>query len=622
MCIGYVIKFILRHKEYLCPYFLPLQVVVCGHTGCGSRIQHAFGHGVCRTHAPCLNTERESVTFWSPNKCSVCFAAWKAVELNNEYSAPYKTQLRQWVQGFQTSRNYNGPYLPCESVRQMLFPTAGLDKVVSPPLEVSFQTFEGNYVLASDDEDQVSLESGQIPFPLSSQAPRLTGRMMEQMKVTPVPPKLKKHRSSTVPGTSFCVDAGEEMDTMEPELPKVPLVSIPQPASNELLLELLCEVKSLKEAKASCSSLPPLDSAPPEEAGNPWRSCLYTAKADGSLFVAEGQSFKLSKLEFFPSLEVFPKCYFRFITGMLGSDKVPAETVILSTADAMKYLSTWSKDVLGGQKATKGCLGLSDPIFLAPGSFSPPFFGKILKAVEKQFLDDPKDSFSSLKEIKPFGMICPSESKTFPEFKELSAIFETGKLDQGIATKQFNEELPQIASDIITAEFNARKVLARSFSTQCILERQMLVDPSASWVSVAAKLHCETVGRDLLAFMKAKSACRNAVLGRNKGSAEVRELLRSSHFCPKLFPEELVTKLRAAANRTNESLMLRWKLAPKGTSSGGKRSHSSSSSDLGRGRSKNRRRSKGSGGRGGQQPFRSPVENPKFEADSSLGQYP
>ena len=56
-------------------------------------------------------------------------------------------------------------------------------------------------------------------------------------------------------------------------------------------------------------------------------------------------------------------------------------------------------------------------------------------------------------------MVCLSESKTFPEFKELRAIFETGKLDQGIATEQFDEELPQIASDLITADFNARNHL-------------------------------------------------------------------------------------------------------------------------------------------------------------------
>ena len=226
--------------------------------------------------------------------------------------------------------------------------------------------------------------------------------------------------------------------------------------------------------------------------------------------------------------------------------------------------------------------------------------------------------YASFKEYKPVTALSFSTSKLVPEADGLTSVFTEVKLKPDAPSFQLKDTFEKIPQALITEEGKARNRLARSLTLQLELEALLKADPSKKELAVACKLNSATYADHLAAFIVAKRKCRSAVLGKAGIKHETTMLIESSVFCPNLFPEDKVNEVLDLAKRENVSLFKRWAMpALKPATSS---SSSASTSASGGKKRRYRYRNPQSKRRQTAQEFRSPANNPKFEAKGKASQ--
>ena len=111
-----------------------------------------------------------------------------------------------------------------------------------------------------------------------------------------------------------------------------------QAAARSFALEK--RVEELATTSVTRTSIPgmPLKSCPSTSSDNPWRP-VSGSTVDKTLHLDGKISFKLECLDFFPSREVFPNCYYRLNVAACSGNRIPAETVILPQTEASSILA-------------------------------------------------------------------------------------------------------------------------------------------------------------------------------------------------------------------------------------------------------------------------------------------
>ena len=95
---------------------------MCQVQTCNIQFTTYCSHPVCRKHAPCRKVFG-GASYWDPTNCVHCLGSIQLVKsINPEVNKQALFETRHWVSGF--SRNRQGPYLPSEEMRKLLFPTA------------------------------------------------------------------------------------------------------------------------------------------------------------------------------------------------------------------------------------------------------------------------------------------------------------------------------------------------------------------------------------------------------------------------------------------------------------------------------------------------------------------
>ena len=125
-------------------------------------------------------------------------------------------------------------------------------------------------------------------------------------------------------------------------------------------------VEELAAASVTRTSIPgmPLESRPPMSSDNPWRPVLGSI-VDGTLHLDGKISFKLERLDFFPSRDAFPNCYYRLNIAVCSGNRIPAETVILPQTEVSSILVEQARG-LGFKQLEKGFMESGQLVFSTP----------------------------------------------------------------------------------------------------------------------------------------------------------------------------------------------------------------------------------------------------------------
>ena len=293
----------------------------CQAEGGGNKVSNPCGHSVCRRHAPCAVRHNEG-TYWSREECEVCSSLWeKCLSSSRDIKKPAMTSLKSWVAGF--SRNTKGPYLDSEISRAILFPGAKESTVFGYS---SLARDEQDDDVPLEDEDRLLKEPSYAPSVRSEE-----GSVHSEMEVEASP--------------SLAVQASPAPSLVVPP----PAAAAPDAGTAAILAAMAQMQESFKRSQESFENslremkdkihvlesgcqpeIPglPLSQCPPTTSGNPWCP-VGSGRIEQGMFKLNYQTwFKLENVEFFPSQEDFPRCYYRLNSAAAGN-KIPAETVIL-----------------------------------------------------------------------------------------------------------------------------------------------------------------------------------------------------------------------------------------------------------------------------------------------------
>ena len=576
--------------------------VICRAEGCGNKVCNPCGHLVCRRHAPCTVRYSEGA-YWTKGECEVCCSLWdKCLSSSRDVKKPAVTSLKSWVAGF--SRNTKGPYLDCELSRAVLFPGAKESSVFGfSSLEEEEQGVEE---VSQEDEDRL-LQGPSAATPAHSAASSAHSEMEVEHA-----PSLAVHPS---PAPSVAPPAAPDTGLAA----VLAAMTAMQETFTATIGKLEQKIQVLESGASTEVPGVPLSSCPPTTSTNPWTPVGKARVEEGMLKLSHDTYYKLENLEFYPSMDVFPNCYFR-LNSAAASNKIPAETVILPQSEASALMATYARKH-GFTQEEKGLIESRQLVFSAPKDLKLPFWTKATKAVLKSFKENEVNSYALLKEYKAVTAFSFRECESVPEVEGFSSIFTEQKLKADSPSFQLKDTFEKVPNSLLVDEMKARYRLARSLSLQVQLETMLAADPSQKDLAVSCKMNSATYAEHLAAFITAKRKCRSAVLGKAGIKHETTMLVESSVFCPNLFPEDKVQEVLDLAKRENVSLFKRWAMPPlKPVASA---SSTSSTSGGKKRRYKPRNWQSGSAKRQhSAQESSSPATNPKFEAKGkSAGSY-
>ena len=528
-----------------------LQEVKCSTMCCDRRVEKPFGHSHCREHARCGKKSVLYGLYWVPEECTICCDMLYAAT-DDEPNLRALEDLRAWVKGFARAtkpKGTSGPkvYLPSERMRVLLFPGADCRTVVG--VETSG--------LAPDSLASAQGESGEAGGLLAPSAPPPVEGM--DLEESPNPPSLSSvsasgpsgSQGSAPPDQAFFLQLMSQLKEMKDG----------QERLSKKVAEIAQAVPGTSAASTSGGVSDP--SLPETPDTNPWKPCEWFYLKHGVVHMGHLQ-YSVDQLEFHPNIAMWPNCYCRFRDSAFTGLKIPQETVLLSHTEANALVAKLA-NCMDHSTAGKGSCGSSDPVFVADGSVVPPFMGKITKAVLES-LEGRKEAYKGLKETKPFSLLVPSKSDTFPEFEDFFSIFQGGdKLASDVGDIQLKESFPKLTKALIDAEHKARIRLGSSATLQMVIETAQLMDKDFPLAALMAKLHASEYGDALDAFVKAKRECRRHVVGRAKNDHDAKSLIASSCFCSRLFPEDKVKEILDLAQRDNKTLRVKWQM-PEGSS--------------------------------------------------------
>ena len=160
-------------------------------------------------------------------------------------------------------------------------------------------------------------------------------------------------------------------------------------------------------------------------------------------------------------------------------------------------------------------------------------------------------AMSALRECRATSMVFPGSEK----WTDIVATFESGKLAQDIATKQFSETLPLLSDAKLKIELEAREKLANSLHVLTSMELLAANYDSCDLFPMLAKAHLPAVVRNLQEFANARRALRVHTFMNAKVRHEPNRLINSSLWGAGLFPEEIVKEILAKAASENRSLL-------------------------------------------------------------------
>ena len=308
--------------------------VICRADGCGNRVANPCGHSVCRRHAPCAVRHSEG-TYWSREECDVCSSLWeKCISSSRDVKKPALTSLKSWVAGF--SRNTKGPYLDSELSRAVLFPGAKESAVFGYSSPAGEEEQED---VSLEDEDRLLREPSAAASVRSEE-----GSVHSEMEVEPSPslavhpspaPSVVAPPPAADPGTAAILAA---MAQMQETLKRS------QESFESSIKEMKDKIHELESGSPAEIPGLPLSQCPPTSSGNPWVP-VGSGRIEQGMFKLSHQTFfKLENVEFYPSQDDFPRCYYRLNSAAAGN-KIPAETVILHQAEASSIVANhapWS----------------------------------------------------------------------------------------------------------------------------------------------------------------------------------------------------------------------------------------------------------------------------------------
>ena len=291
---------------------------------------------------------------------------------------------------------------------------------------------------------------------------------------------------------------------------------------------------------------------------NPWRPCnIFCLIEKGTKMWTPHGTLSVSDLEFRPSLSSFPSCDFRFrVDEQWQGTHIASEVMILPETEAAKRVTALARRC-GFRALGVASFGSRTAILEGPTDAPYPFAGKVLnKALESFHAGFP--SITLLEECKPFGVLVPGPSDPFAGWKDIAQIFVNKRLPPDVTSAQLKEAFPKLPTQLLTEEHATRRALSRSLSLQCVIEMAMEDKPTEDMFPVIAKMHSHSLLTDLVAFLKARKACREYVFQSAKVTHETRELIESPMFCTLLFPEDRVNEILARAAKDNKSLLEKW----------------------------------------------------------------
>ena len=130
----------------------------------------------------------------------------------------------------------------------------------------------------------------------------------------------------------------------------VPPVPAPAPATDDRWDFMLREMQWLRAqletsmARPSASSLlPPLSACPETTKDNPWHVTEGYFSEDGLYHISSSSAFKVECLEFYPNREAYSHCYFRFSADSVAGNRIPKETVLLTSGEAATILASLAR---------------------------------------------------------------------------------------------------------------------------------------------------------------------------------------------------------------------------------------------------------------------------------------
>ena len=306
------------------------------------------------------------------------------------------------------------------------------------------------------------------------------------------------------------------------------------------------------------SLMPSIDSLPPYDESNPWRSALR-APCQNNMLTIEGLGTRpVSDFEFFPTDGQLPYVYVCLSeSASVREDKVPKETVLYPREKAQNVLmqSLKSRNCNNTRLLPfKGGLTM----FTTPKEMPNPFSTKVLEAVTQATLEDKPSPV--LREEEFTSLLFPADSEGW---SDVALTFSVGKLSADCCSLQFNEDLPKIPEGMISKEFEARSRLARSLHSFTLAEYIMSCDPNNEILKVLVKSMVCSLRHDLFDFAQIRRNCRKHVLQNAEVRHEPTRLINGSIWGVNLFPADLAREAVNNAARLNLSLKNRWGIQEK-----------------------------------------------------------
>ena len=257
------------------------------------------------------------------------------------------------------------------------------------------------------------------------------------------------------------------------------------------------------ETSSSADPMPPSDSLPDYDPGNPWRSARFAPVSKGLLTIEGVGTRPLKDFERYPPEADLPFCYVRLHPdATVREDRVPKETVLVSRerAQAIFVQSSKMADFQNTREVPhKG----SFTMFLTSPHASNPFSTKVAEAVLVASRED--KVAGPLREEEATSLLFPSDSEVW---EGVASTFKEGKLSSDCASVQFKEDLPKLPDAMLEAEFSARCRLERTLSSFTLAESLMLHHEEIEPLKVLVKSMVSSFRQDLMSFALAKRACR------------------------------------------------------------------------------------------------------------------
>ena len=543
---------------------------------------------------------------------------WEQVKkLDNPQASPTTALLKTWVMGF--AKNYRGPYLPSTMARDIIVPTAKDHKIIGyvPPPGQEFPpdledlptdplaiSVEEEAALLSEPitpsvpsgrsrvsllggEGELSMETEDIPSYSASE--RITPSPCEDPPERPdeeLPPSLQnmldRLLGTFMQGVNKNIDAQQRetesrLDSMHREAES--RLDSKLDSSQRKLDSLACEIQasaSLIKQQMKVLSTPSTsegvpDPPPAEDPKNPWRPCAWLGlSADGTKVLSPSGNLEVRGLEFFPSFNAFPNCYFRWKPSF-DCEAIPDEIELLPMAEATTLFSKLCLGT-GATNTQLQSFKSKKPVRVTAEGKELPFLGKAIKALSKALKADQLPC-AQPKESEMVGLLVPRKTEIFPEWEGCAEAFTVQSLDKSIASLQLQESFPEIPPDLLREEYRCRREAADAITFAACLEglseASELVNADLDlgrlhWIlgahTLLSRLHFRRLVSALNNFALAKVACRRYVLAACKIRHEPRLLITSNIFCKGLFPEALVADILGRASRESRNLSERWRI--------------------------------------------------------------